>query len=204
MASQELRTGKELEQKYDIVVDAMAPLGREIIFPPAGGMKIRSEVRLDHIFGKSNGALAMIGGKIPGQRMCISLGKNGGSCKIVDCMNLQENSSIDAKMRDLTTKDEFRQFKYDVYVKDIDFSISKKEMPQWLYWIRRIVDHGRFKILKGKDKIPSYRKIIEMAGGTLVVSDDYGTTPKTKDTQPFNTISTDDLVDEPEKAGAGK
>lgn len=193
------RTGRELEKQYDIVIDAMAPLGREVVFPPAGGMKIRSEVRLEHVFGNTNGALAMVGGKIPGQRLYIKLGKSGGSCKIVDRMNLSENSSIDTKLRELTTKDKFRQFKYDVYVGDIDFSISKKEMPQWLFWIRRISDHGRFTILKGEDKVPSLRKIVEMAGGQVQVSDDFGLSPKTKDTQPFNTISLDDL---PEEVGA--
>jgi len=178
------------------VIDVTARKHRRIPFKPAGGADLRGELRLEHISGRTNGLLQAVGGFIPGQRLYLSL--KSGACKIIDRMTLAEHAVLDSKIREISNNDELFHMKFGTYEKDMDYSISKKDMPEWLWWIRRCVDHNnQFTVIKGDTKIPSYEDILRMNGGKIIISEDYGLKPLSKDAQPFNVISLEDLgIDE--------
>jgi len=187
-----MRDNNELAKEYEIVIDVTARKHRRVPFKPIGGADLRSELRLEHIAGKTNGLLQAVGGFIPGQRLYFSI--KSGSCKIIDRMTLEEHAVIDSKIREISNNDELFHMKFGTYEKDMDYSISKKDMPEWLWWIRRCMDHkNQFTAIKGEDKIPSYEEILKMNGGKLIVSEDYGLKPLSKDDQPFNVVSLEDF-----------
>ena len=192
----------DLSKEFEIILDVTAPKARTVLFPPAGGEMLRSELRLEHISGKTNGALQAVGGFIPGRRVYFSIKNN--SAKIIDKMTMPEYERIDTEIRKLMTTDNFRHLEFGRYEKDIDMSVSKKEVPTWLYWIKRLVDAGRFTVVQGENHIPDYPEIIKMNGGQIIVSEDYGLKPLTKDQQPFNVVTLADFGIEEDEVGAAK
>lgn len=196
-----MRENEDALKDYEMVLDVDARQARSPLFHPIEA-KLRSELDISDFSGRSNGALSMVGGKIPGQRIYFSPKRL--HCKIIDRMTLKENEALDEKIRDIARTDKFRHIAFGRYEKDIDVSIPRKELPKWLFWIKRMVDHKSLRFVKGEKELPAtYEEIIAMNGGPIQVSEDYGLKPLNKDVHPFNVISLEDFP-EPELEKAGK
>jgi hypothetical protein len=168
---------------YDLVLDVVAPRNRDVRFTPAG-IVLRGEKRITEISSISvNGAIAMAGGVIPGQRLMVDLKMR--HVKVIDRMTLPESRAIDKVLRDLCKTERYQQWKYGEYLPDSDFGgISEKEWPKWLFCIRRLVDHGRLRVVKGGELLPSLADIAKMGDITFFV----GNVRSRNEDKPFNVI----------------
>lgn len=145
-------------QSYDVVLDVYAPHNRNVRFWPAGET-LRGEVRMTELAtDRPPGALLSVGGSIPGQRLLIDTAER--HVKIVDRMNLPENADKDRALRKLTQTEQYYRFAYKEYEPDIDYGVPVAEWPTWLWHLKRLVDHGRLKVVKGS--LPGYSEIAAM------------------------------------------
>ena len=189
-----MRSNQEEPKGYEIVLDVDAPKAREVWFPPAGGRMLRSELEHSDLTGKSiNGALNSIGGWIPGMRIYFSPKRL--QCKIIDRMSLKEHKDIDQRILELSRTDDMGRYTFGKYIEDVDYSFRDKDLPTWMFWIKRLVDTKKFKVVRGAKLLPEKLSDVLPEGYQLRVSEDYGLKPHNKGDQPFNIITREDLLE---------
>lgn len=174
---------------YDLVLDVVAPRNRNVRFGPAG-INLRGEARIAEISSLNiNGAMAKAGGSIPGQRILVDTRQH--HVKIIDRMTLPESKSIDRALRELCRTEQYMHAKYGEYLPDYDAGgISDDEWPKWLYAMRRLVDHGRLKIVKGDNLLPKLSEILKLGPVTFYV----GNVKSRNEEKPFNVLGPADAA----------
>lgn len=199
------------EQKWDIVADLVAPSNRDLYFRALGGIHLRGEYRMSVARGKSiNGAFAEVGGVIPGQRMMIHLASR--HIKIIDRMTLDESKQIVEKLKRLTQTDEYRRFRFDKFLDPIQQTVTVREWPTVLWYIRRWQVTERLRLVSGGDLIPTEAGILKMCdheAGIVVTLGDSGNVVPTNKDRPFTQLDERDLgeyeeVKKPTTSGASK
>jgi len=165
--------------RFDCVIDFVAPRNRNIRFFPAG-KNFRGECRLDQCVGNTPAALLQVGGVIPGQRMLID--SKARYVKVIDRMNLRENQLIDRELRRLTRTEKYWNFEFGHYEDDQEYHLSENDFRTWLWHLKRIVDHGRGKVVQGTFPVENYDDILK--SGRVQLGDPMGLVPIDKD-RPF-------------------
>lgn len=186
--------------QVDLVVDFVAPRNRNVRFYPAG-RNFRGEVRIQETAGSTPAALIQVGGVIPGQRMLVDSKRK--YVKVIDRMTLKENQMIDRELRRLCRTERYWNFAYEHYEEDVEYNLSDNDWRQWLWWIKRLVDHGRARIVQGKlpvaDGPAGDNEILKM--GRFQFGDSCGLVPIDKD-RPFYMADERD-IEHPELMGVG-
>jgi hypothetical protein len=175
---------------WDLVLDVeQEEHNRDPKFPPLGE-KLRGTVRSTRMYtDRVNGAIAQVG-EIPGQRIMVDLERR--HVKVIDRMTLKENAPIDKALRDLARRrEDIRDDPNWQYVGDVDTSVSQSKWPTWLWWMRRLVDQGKLKVVSGGDKLPKLAEVLKM--GDIRLNRHH--IPVDDKSKPWNVISKDYIED---------
>lgn len=179
------------ESDYDLVLDAFVP-GKEVVgrngqterrggnqntwFHPAG-MSLDGEVRAEWLHSdRAPGAILQIGGVIPGHRMLVDT--KARVVKIIDRLSLPEHSSLVQQLKAIGQTERYWHARFDSFRKDVDFKPTDEEWPKWLYCMRRAVDHGTLRLVRGSlPTIDECRAMGQMVFNSAHITPKHGVAP---------------------------